>query len=89
MTKINDTTLHRELIETVVESKFNDSIERGEITKELATYFVAKYCTFDVQPVIHVDDYEDGGINTQVMFEVTVNFDKLYDNLGLSVKNEG
>lgn len=89
MAKINDTTLYRKLIENVVESEFKDSIERGEITKELATYFVAKYCTFDVQPVIQVDDYEDGGINPQVIFEVKVNFDKLYDNLGLSVKNEG
>ena len=87
MTMINDQLLYKKLILAVVESEFKDSIERGEITKELAVYFVDKYCTFDVQPVVQVD-HEDGEIIPQVTLEVTVNFDKLYECLGLRVENE-
>lgn len=84
MTKINDKLLYKKLILKTAESKFKDSIERGEITKELAVYLVDKYCTFDVQPVIQVDDSD----NREIALEVTVNFDKLYECLGLRVENE-
>lgn len=84
MTRINDKLLYKKLILKTAESKFKDSIERGEITKELAVYLVDKYCTFDVQPVIQVDDSD----NREIALEVTVNFDKLYECLGLRVNND-